>query len=248
MGSSRQRASDTGHALSAGHSQPRHSRPLQEGFDSLSRELDELAASFCGNTNPKRGASQSQLGSQLRSQQTAFPSAHATVQQQPQHIGSAGTGHAEHASSSGLTHSAQLQNLRDELRSISRHADYAPDSNGATRDAMPNQYDHMLQDGLRPHGSRPSTGWEQEAAFTDNYGKSNVQHNTDWEQEAFTDSFGNSGVQRSRSKQPGRDYEPSPRSVLGCSSQRSLPVLNSSFIVPAQAAKPKKVDRVSRYR
>lgn len=40
----------------------------------------------------------------------------------------------------------------------------------------------------------------------------------------------------------------SPQSVLGCSSLRSLPVLNNSFIVPAQAAKPKKVDRVTRYR
>ena len=44
------------------------------------------------------------------------------------------------------------------------------------------------------------------------------------------------------------DYSPSPRSVLGCSSLRSLPVLNNSFIVPAQPAKPKKVDRVTRFR
>lgn len=41
---------------------------------------------------------------------------------------------------------------------------------------------------------------------------------------------------------------PSPGSILGCSSVRSLPVLNNSFIVPAQAMKPKKVDRVTRHR
>ena len=45
-----------------------------------------------------------------------------------------------------------------------------------------------------------------------------------------------------------RGHDPSPQSVLGCSSVRSLPVLNNSFIVPAQAVKPRKVDRVTRYR
>lgn len=37
-------------------------------------------------------------------------------------------------------------------------------------------------------------------------------------------------------------------SVLGSISQRNLPVLNNSFIVPAQATKPKKVDRVNRHK
>ena len=51
------------------------------------------------------------------------------------------------------------------------------------------------------------------------------------------------------SKRSGRGgHFPSPGSMLGCSSVRSLPVLNNSFIVPAQAVKPKKVDRVTRHR
>lgn len=54
------------------------------------------------------------------------------------------------------------------------------------------------------------------------------------------------GLGLKRSSRQG--HFPSPGSILGCSSVRSLPVLNNSFIVPAQAVKPKKVDRVTRHR
>ncbi|KAL0033597.1 hypothetical protein WJX79_006452 [Trebouxia sp. C0005] len=49
-------------------------------------------------------------------------------------------------------------------------------------------------------------------------------------------------------RKSSRGYSPSPGSVLRSSSLHSLPVLNNSFIVPAQAAKPQKVDRVTRHR
>lgn len=55
------------------------------------------------------------------------------------------------------------------------------------------------------------------------------------------------GLGSKRSSSRGGHF-PSPGPMFGCSSVRSSPVLNNSFIVPAQAVKPKKVDRVTRHR
>ena len=49
-------------------------------------------------------------------------------------------------------------------------------------------------------------------------------------------------------RQGSRRHSAPEPSVLGSGSLRSLPVLNNSFIVPAQAAKPQKVDRVARHK
>ena len=49
-------------------------------------------------------------------------------------------------------------------------------------------------------------------------------------------------------RQGSRRHSAPEPSLLGSGSLRTLPVLNNSFIVPAPAAKPKKVDRVARHK
>lgn len=86
--------------------------------------------------------------------------------------------------------------------------------------------------------------WKQDkhAHIQSNLDAEDAQLQDDWKQSRQRD-----GPER-RLGPMGGSRGPSPRSVLGCSSLHSLPVLNNSFIVPAQAAKPKKVDRVTRHR
>ncbi len=69
-----------------------------------------------------------------------------------------------------------------------------------------------------------------------------------WKEGSACNSQRESSEYRGGARGSSRGVSASPGSVLGCPSLRSLPVLNNSFIVPAQAAKPKKVDRVTRYR
>jgi len=90
---------------------------------------------------------------------------------------------------------------------------------------------------------------QQDATAESQHAQHDSQQQHDWKKD---DSHSYSRRESSRygddCRKSSRGCSPSPGSVLRCSSLRSLPVLNNSFIVPAQAAKPRKVDRVTRHR
>lgn len=91
-----------------------------------------------------------------------------------------------------------------------------------------------VDDVYEQHGRHIQSDWTaQDASQQHNHQESSHTQRTGGEEGA---------------KSVSRSHSTRPRSILGCLSVRSLPVLNNSFIVPAQAAKPKKVDRVTRYR
>lgn len=118
-----------------------------------------------------------------------------------------------------------------------------------TLDHMPDDCNELLQRDELHHGSAPAQQnvddiYQQHDRHTpsDRTAQDAQQYNHR-ESSHTDDRTGGQGY-----KSGSRSRSPRVRSVLGCSSVRSLPVLNNSFIVPAQAVKPKKVDRVTRYR
>ena len=107
------------------------------------------------------------------------------------------------------------------------------------------------KDGFRPFSksSRPDSNSQESVAAQPDHESHDPEAQSEWQQEdPHRHSQRQSSQQGDAPRRSSRGYSPSPGSVLGCPSLRSLPVLNNSFIVPAQAAKPKKVDRVTRYR
>ena len=90
---------------------------------------------------------------------------------------------------------------------------------------------------------------QQDATAESQHAQHDSQQQHDWEQDdSYSDSRRESSQHEDVCRKSSRGCSPSPGSMLRCSSLRSLPVLNNSFIVPAQAAKPRKVDRVTRHR
>ncbi len=90
---------------------------------------------------------------------------------------------------------------------------------------------------------------QQNATAESQHAQYDSQQRDDWKQDdSHSYSRRESSQHGGGCRKPSRGCSPSPESVLRSSSLRSLPVLNNSFIVPAQAAKPRKVDRVTRHR
>ncbi len=110
---------------------------------------------------------------------------------------------------------------------------------------IPNKNSFMT-DGI---SGRADMSRQQDTTAESQHAQHDSQQQQDWKKD---DSHSYSRRESSQHgdvcRKSSRGCFASPGSVLRCSSLRSLPVLNNSFILPAQAAKPKKVDRVTRHR
>ena len=218
---------------------------LEKDFHNLKAELEELAAGLnrCEQSEPAR--LQSRVSKQrMQSGAHASSNTHSAARQDgAYHID---TKHGLTSAKSAV-HSFPLQN---DLQPSSE-----PEAYMSTTDADQYVTDRQQQQGTVNHAeSDPRTSYAK-SQNSWSYGfegaediqtAANDHLQDDWKcDDDERDGFAEHGQGPRRGS---RGVSPSPQSVLGCSSSRSLPVLNNSFIVPAQAAKPKKVDRVTRYR
>ena len=227
-------------ALDAGHADRHQDRDsLEHNVHTLSSELDDLAASLRHVSKPAptrdlvtHGQSslmtqgQSSLMIQHRPQQRSEPAS--DMYQQP----------LRHLSGPVMEGREQLLDAslyRRDLPSRASHPHDAPNKSSFMPDGisggadMYRQQDAAAESQHAQHDSPPQQyDWKKDDSHSYSR-RGSSQHGDDC-------------------RKPSRGYSPSPGSVLRCSSLRSLPVLNNSFIVPAQAAKPRKVDRVTRHR
>ena len=227
-------------AVDAGHADRHQDRDsLEHNVHTLSSELDDLAASLRHVSKPApardlltHGQSslmtqgQSSLMIQHRPQQRSEPAS--DMYQQP----------LRHLSGPVMQGREQLLDAslyRKDLPSRASHPHDAPNKSSFMPDGisggadMYRQQDAAAESQHAQHDSPPQQyDWKKDDSHSYSR-RGSSQHGDDC-------------------RKPSRGYSPSPGSVLRCSSLRSLPVLNNSFIVPAQAAKPRKVDRVTRHR
>lgn len=209
--------------MDAGHGDRHQDRDtLEHDFHTLSSELDDLAASLRHVSKPAPIHGQSSLTTQHRPQQRSEPAS--GMCQQP-------LGHL----------SGPIMEGRQPLLDASLYSRGLPSRASHPHD-VPNKSSFMpdsISGGADMYRQRDATAESQHDS----------QQQYDWKQD---DSHSYSRRESSQHgdicRKSARGYSPSPGSVLRCSSLRSLPVLNHSFIVPAQAAKPQKVDRVTRQR
>lgn len=220
----------SGVAPSQGHVS---SSALERDFYSLKAELDELGAAL--HRPQHSSTSHTQLDTSMQQQgippsmQQGFPTCstnqpHAMFQVEPvssRQRWSSATEPPCDRCTEPLQHSQRAQHA---YQNGTTHADSAFHDNV-----------HEFAAGMSQQHGRHS---QYDRTAQDTQLHSSCQHD-------HTDRAGG-GLGSKRSSRGG--HFPSPGSMLGCSSVRSLPVLNNSFIVPAQAVKPKKVDRVTRHR
>lgn len=197
---------------------------LESDFHNLSCELDELAASLRQTNKPTSVPGQSRLDAQLRQQQR-YETALDRHQQPSWQTSDTGSGLRQLG---GHPHSRHMPSMPAHLNSIPEKDGFRPFSNSSNRPDSNSQGNVAAQPDQESHDPEAQSGWQQEDSHRHGQRQSSQQGDAP--------------------RRSSRGYSPSPGSVLGCPSLRSLPVLNNSFIVPAQAAKPKKVDRVTRYR
>ena len=209
---------------------PDNSRALEDDFYSLKAELDELAAALhrpehCSISQSRPDTSMQRMQPQgLSNSLNTQP--HAMVQGEP------------FSRSSRLWWNQTTEPLSDRCNEPLQHAQHAQ---------------HAQQSGIDQAGRAPHEDVHDITAgmYQQQEGHSRPDLTAPYAQlrncreHNHTDSVG-VGQGPKRGNRGGQS--PSPGSVLGCSSVRSLPLLNNSFIVPAQPVKPKKVDRVMRYR
>ena len=213
-------------ALNVGHGDCHQDRDtLEHDFHTLSSELDDLAASLRHVSKPAPLHGQSSLTIQHRPQQASEPAS--GMYQQP--LGQL----------SGPIKPGRQPLLDASLysRGLPSRAHYPP--------GVPNK-NSFFSDGISGGADmyRP-----QDATAESQHAQHDSQQQHNWEQDdSHSDSRRGSSQHGDVCRKSSRGCSPSPGSILRCSSLRSLPVLNNSFIVPAQAAKPQKVDRVTRHR
>ena len=213
-------------ALDAGHIDRHQDRDaLEHDFHTLSSELDDLAANLRHVSKPAPLHGRSSLKTQHRPQQRSEPAS--SMYQQP--LGQL----------SGTT-----MEERQPLLDASLYSRYLP-SRASHPPGVPNK-NSVMPDGI---SGRADMYRQQDAAAESQHAQHDSQQQHDWEQDDSHSHSQRESVQHGDvCRKSARGYSPSPGSVLRCSSLRSLPVLNNSFIVPAQAAKPRRVDRVTRHR
>ena len=212
-----------------------NSSALEDDFYSLKAELDELAATLPRTEHCR--TSQSQLGtSPHRRHPQGFPTssnneAHAMLQEEP----------FSNSNSSRQWWYQATDPPSDSCNEPLQHAHHAQ------------QAQHAQQNGTAQAGRAPH---EDVHEFVAGMYQQQERHGqpdmTAPDAQLFSGQEYNctERVEVGQGSKRGSRGGPSPNpgSVLGCTSVQNLPVLNSSFIVPAQPVKPKKVDRVTRYR
>lgn len=209
--------------LDAGHDQDRYA--LEHDFRTLNSELDDLAASLRHVSKPAPLHGQSSLMIQHRPQQRSEPAS--GMCKQP-------LGHL----------SGPITEGRQPLLDASLYSRDLP-SRASHPHAVPNK-NSFMPDG-RSGGA--DTYRQHDATAESQHAQHDSQQQYDWKQDdSHSYSRRASSQHGDICRKSSRGYSPSPGSVLRSSSLHSLPVLNNSFIVPAQAAKPQKVDRVTRHR
>ena len=197
---------------------------LQDNFHSLKAELDELAAAL--HRPEHRSTSQSQIDRSMQ-------------RMQPQKF---------HTSSNSEAHAV----FQGEPFSSSNSRHWWYQAAEPPSDTCNEPLQHAQQDGTAQAGEAPHADvYELMAGMHQQQGGHSQSDLAapdaqlrNYQEYSCTEREGCQGPKRGS----GGRQSPSTGSILGCSSVQSLPVLNNSFIVPAQPVKPKKVDRVTRYR